>query len=128
MAIAPKTAPIKRKFHCDKCPGWCCSYELIPVTGRDLGRIARHFGLSEEVAARRYTKTLDGELALRHRKDHIYKSMCIFFDQKNRRCGAYEARPTICRTYPSGHRCGYYEFLMFERDQQGDDTFIPGNL
>ena len=32
---------------------------------------------------------------LRHRKDHIYKSMCMFFDQDERRCTIYEGRPQV---------------------------------
>lgn len=125
MSAPRKIIPIKLKFDCAKCPGYCCSYELIPVNKRDLARLARHFGVSEEVAAKRYTKIIDGERGLRHREDHIYKSMCMFFDQEARRCTVYEARPWICRTYPSGPRCGYFEFLEFERDQHGDPTFIP---
>jgi hypothetical protein len=30
----------------------------------------------------------------------------------------------VCREYPDAKRCGYYEFLEFEREQQGDDKFI----
>ena len=120
-----KIIPIKNHYNCEKCPGWCCAYELVPVSKRDLDRIANHFNISVEAAARRYTKVIDGEVGMRHRKDHIYKSTCMFFDQEKRRCGAYAARPTICRTYPTGTRCGYYDFLVFERDQQGNEDFIP---
>jgi hypothetical protein len=31
----------------------------------------------------------------------------------------------VCRQYPYLNKCGYYEFLKFEREQQGDDEFIP---
>ena len=27
--------------------------------------------------------------------------------------------------YPDAPRCGYYDFLTFEREQQGDAEFIP---
>jgi uncharacterized protein len=37
----------------------------------------------------------------------------------------YEARPTVCREYPNGKRCGYYDFLKFERKHQDDPDFIP---
>jgi Fe-S-cluster containining protein len=37
----------------------------------------------------------------------------------------YEARPNVCRRYPYGKTCGYYTFLKFEREHQGDDEFIP---
>ena len=125
MSSPRKIIPIKLSYNCEKCPGWCCAYEHVPVTARDLTRIAKHFDISEDVAAKRYTKIIDGELGMRHRKDHVYKSICAFFDQEARRCGAYGARPTICRTYPSGSSCGYYDFLVFERDQQGDESFVP---
>ncbi len=112
------------RFDCSKCPGYCCSYE-IPVNQRDIARLARHFGVDETVAGKRYTKLFEGEPVLRHHKDHVYKSMCMFFDRAERHCTVYAARPAICRTYPSGPRCGYYEFLEFERDQHGDPDFIP---
>ena len=124
MALTGKTIPLRVKFDCGKCPGYCCSYE-IPVNAADVKRLARHFGVTEAVAEQRYTKTFEGEPVLRHHKDHIYKSMCTFFDRDERRCTVYTARPAICRTYPSGNRCGYYEFLKFERDQHGDENFIP---
>jgi hypothetical protein len=31
----------------------------------------------------------------------------------------------VCRTYPYGSKCGYYEFLKFERTHQGDDEHVP---
>jgi Fe-S-cluster containining protein len=49
----------------------------------------------------------------------------MFFDQEQRRCTVYAARPSVCRIYPEARTCGYYEFLKFERIQQGDDDFIP---
>jgi hypothetical protein len=30
-------------------------------------------------------------------------------------------RPGVWRKFPESPRCGYYEFLKFEREQQGDD-------
>ena len=36
----------------------------------------------------------------------------------------YEARPAICRDFPGGRRCGYYDFLKFERHHQDDPDFI----
>jgi hypothetical protein len=30
----------------------------------------------------------------------------------------------VCREYPDSPRCGYYEFLKFERAQQDDPKFI----
>ena len=37
----------------------------------------------------------------------------------------YEARPDVCREFPNGKKCGYYDFLKFERKHQDDEDFIP---
>jgi hypothetical protein len=119
----------KSRYDCSQCPGYCCSYERIPISDFDIARLARHFGISPAQARLRFTyrHEHDGvrEQVLRHHKDHIYKSVCRFFDREQRRCTVYEARPNVCRRYPSGPRCGYYEFLVFEREQQGDDEYVP---
>jgi Fe-S-cluster containining protein len=117
------------RYDCSKCPGYCCSYDRIPVSDFDLARLARHFDVSPATARERYTfaQVTDGteERLLRHHRDHVYKSVCRFFDRDARRCTVYAARPNVCRRYPSGVRCGYYDFLSFEREQQGDEEFIP---
>ena len=61
---------------------------------------------------------------MRHRQDRIFTSVCMLLDQKTRRCTVYEARPAVCREYPDTKRCGYYEFLKFERAHQDDKEFI----
>ena len=116
----------RRSYNCAKCPGYCCSYPLIEIGKRDIARLARHFGLTYEQARQRFTKYDIGEKAavLRHRKDKIFDSVCQFLDQDTRRCTVYESRPQVCRDYPDSARCGYYDFLKFERDQQDDPEFI----
>jgi len=122
---------VKIRYDCSKCPGYCCSYDRIEVTEFDIRRLAQHFGVDVETARERYTrryvkKSEDiDEQILRHRKDHVFKSTCMFFDQDERRCTIYAGRPGVCRKYPEEGRCGYYDFLSFEREQQGDDEFIP---
>jgi uncharacterized protein len=120
---------MKPRYDCSKCPGYCCSHARIAVSDADIARLARHFGLPLETARRRFTyryqtKEVDEQL-LRHQRDHIYKSVCRFFDTQERRCTVYEARPNVCRRYPYGNVCGYYLFLKFERAHQDDDDFIP---
>ena len=124
---AKKKAP--PSYDCAKCPGYCCSYARIAVSDFDIERLARHFGIPAEVARQRFTyryrtKDVDEQL-LRHRKDHVFDSTCRFFDQDQRRCTVYAARPSVCRIYPEDQGCGYYQFLQFEREQQGDEAFIP---
>ncbi len=120
---------MKARYDCSKCPGYCCSYDRIEVSEFDIARLAKHFALDVDTARERFTwryKTKDhDERVLRHKKDHVFKSTCRFFDQDERRCTIYAARPNVCRRYPTGTTCGYYDFLLFEREQQGDDEFIP---
>lgn len=114
-------------YDCDLCPAYCCSYPRVIVSKRDLRRLARHFGIGRDDARRRFTKkgAERGERVLRHRKDHVYRSVCRFLDRETRECTVYEARPKICRTYPGEDHCGYYDFLSFERRAQEDPDFIP---
>ena len=116
-------------YNCSKCPGYCCSYQIIPVTRRDLERLAKHFGLSLAKAKAKFvTKNDDehlddGEYKMRRKADEHFGKVCRFFDTEERRCTVYKARPSICRAYPTG-RCGYYDFLSNERKTQEDPELI----
>jgi Fe-S-cluster containining protein len=125
---AVRIVPIqpRPRYSCLKCPGYCCSYAEIEITERDIRRLARHFNLDFDRAAERYAKydRVKGIWMLRHKKDHIFESTCLLFDQEKRRCTVYEARPGVCRQYPDSTRCGYYDFLTFEREQQGDPEYV----
>ena len=115
---------LKPLYDCAKCPGFCCSYQLIGITKRDVDRLAKHFGLSFDEARVKFTKVDSGEaFALRRKGDEHFGRVCTFFDTEKRRCSIYEARPSTCRSYP-GRRCGYYEFLEFEREQQDDPDWV----
>jgi Fe-S-cluster containining protein len=125
----PAAAKPPIRFDCAKCPGYCCSYTRIEVKESDLARLAKHFALNVEEAKRKFTRVYPAdegpERILKHRKDSIYGSVCRFFDTRERRCTIYLARPAVCRQYPNGSRCGYFDFIRFERKHQGDDDFIP---
>src|SRR4051812_31573591 len=125
MSGMPTTETPKLQYDCLKCPAYCCTYDRIGVTGRDLARLARHFDVDLETARRRFTKIAEGEQVLRHQKDKIFGSACMFLDVKTRRCTIYDARPGVCHEYPDRPRCGYYEFLRWERKHQDDPEFIP---
>jgi Fe-S-cluster containining protein len=121
-----ENAKAKPLYDCAKCPAYCCSYEHIAVTKRDVNRLAKHFGIDYETASRRFTKIVaEGEVVLRHQKDTVYGSVCMFLDTKARRCTIYNARPGVCHEYPDRPRCGYYEFLRWERTHQDDPDFVP---
>jgi len=61
---------------------------------------------------------------MRRKADAHFGKICRFFHSEERRCTIYEARPGICRRYPGEGRCGYYDFLMFERRAQDDDAWF----
>lgn len=122
---------MKPRYDCSRCPGYCCSYPRIELRPDDLQRLAKHLGISEKKAKKCFIKSGDKRRTkrdfagvLRHRKDDIFGTICIFFDREARRCGVYDARPEICRDYPGQKRCGYYEFLRFERKAQEDPDYI----
>lgn len=125
MATTKTAAPPELLYDCLKCPAYCCSYERIAVGKRDINRLAKHFGLDPETAKRRFTKKWEDEDVLRHQKDKIYGSVCMFLDTKTRRCTIYEARPGVCHEYPDQPRCGYWDFLSWERKFQEDEEFVP---
>jgi uncharacterized protein len=111
-------------YDCSKCPGYCCSYEIIPLTRRDVERLAEHFEIGFRQARRKYTVRRDDEdYTMRRKADEHFGKVCQFLDTQTRRCTVYQARPSACRSYPSG-RCGYYDFLISERRRQEDPDHI----
>jgi uncharacterized protein len=113
-------------YNCSKCPAYCCSiYERVQVTKRDLKRLAKHFAVDLETAARRFTSIWQGERVLRRKADPIFGKACKFLNPDTRQCTIYHARPLVCREFPARARCAYYDLLQFERVQQGDDTVLP---
>jgi Fe-S-cluster containining protein len=115
-------------YDSSKCPAYCCSYDRISVRKSDIARLAKHFHIDPDTAQERFTKMREGERVLRHQKDNIYGSVCMFLDTKTRRCTVYDARPGVCHEYPDRPRCGYFDFLAWEREFQEDDDFVPLKL
>ena len=125
-AVTATPAKPRLRYDCNKCPSYCCSYALIEVGKRDIARLAKHHDLSYVKAEEKFTKWDAGTKVrvLRHQEDEHYTTVCRFLDTKTRHCTIYEARPAVCRHYPDTPHCGYYEFLKFEREQQGDPDFV----
>lgn len=131
---------MKIRYNCNKCPGYCCSYPNIELAEGDLERLAAHLGMTEAEVRKRHTAKStaedDGESgvngkngkerkrALKHADDEYFGTICAFLDQETRQCTIYEARPKICREFPGTKRCGYYDFLRFERKVQDDPEYI----
>lgn len=112
-------------YNCKKCPGYCCSYPLIALDKRDVERLAKHHDMSFKEAKKAFTKEDHGrKYAMRRKRDEHYGRICQFFDQEERCCTIYKARPSVCRSFPGGNKCGYYDFLKFERSCQDDPEFV----
>lgn len=122
----PVPVRVKKKYSCEKCPAFCCTYSDIEITRADIARLGKHFGMGYDEAEARFTKPDAKKTArlLRHKADKHFNTACALLDQETRRCTVYDARPGVCRKYPDNARCGYYDFLAFEREQQGDEAFI----
>jgi hypothetical protein len=81
--------------------------------------------LTFEEARAKFTKRAYGrKYVMRRKADPHFGKICRFFDIQERRCTIYPARPAICRSFPGEGRCGYYDFLAFERRAQEDDTWV----
>jgi len=114
------------KYDCNECPAYCCAvYERVQVNRRDVLRLAKHFGVSEEIAATRYTKVVNKERILRRKADSLFGEACHFLNVVTRQCGIYHARPGTCRQFPDTERCAYWDLLKFEKQQQGDPDALP---
>ena len=122
----PKKNPPRQSYNCLKCPGYCCTYPRICVTQEDIALLAEHHGLTHKQAAKKFTKDghEPGEIILRRQEDEHFGTACMFLDQESRGCTIYEGRPTICREFPGVRRCGYYDFLSFERRTLEDADHI----
>lgn len=126
IPVRASAAEPRLRYSCAKCPAYCCSYPEIEVTPRDIERLAKRYSLGYRDAEERFTKYDPKEKVrlLRHQKDTVFATVCMFLDRKTRRCTVYESRPGVCRDYPDSLRCGYYDFLRFEREQQGDEEYV----
>lgn len=126
IPVRSRTSEARVRYSCAKCPGYCCSYPEIEVTPRDIERLAKRFEIGFREAEERFTKHDPKEKVqlLRHKKDTVFATVCMFLDQKKRSCTVYESRPGVCRAYPDSKHCGYYDFLRFERAHQADPDFI----
>lgn len=112
-------------YDCSKCPGYCCSYPEIGLVKADVVRLAKHFDIPFDDAERRFTREAYGrKWAMRRKKDPHFGKICRFFDTKKRNCTVYAARPKICRSFPNEKKCGYWDFLTWERRHQDDPDYV----
>ena len=84
------------RFKCTGCGGCCTGPDGYVFLGEsDLKSLAKHFDLSNDQFCKKYTRVVEGKLAL---IDKNSLGDCIFL--KDNRCSVYDARPVQCRTFP----------------------------
>src|SRR5215204_3023131 len=94
MGETATTVKPRSYYNCVECPAFCCSvYERVQVTPRDIRRLAKHFGVTAEVATARYTKMYEKERVLRRKRDALFGEACQFINPETRGCTIYNARP-----------------------------------
>ena len=105
------------RFECQG-TGRCCvsrgGYGYVYLTLEDRRRFARHFKMATQAFTRRYCAKTEGHFHLRQ-----VEGPCEFLQGKS--CGAYEARPAQCRTWP------FWPENMNARTWNGEvKAFCPG--
>lgn len=84
------------RFECQG-SGRCCltrgQYGFVYLTLADRRRLARYFGMATSAFTRKYCRRTGGWWHLRNPERD-----CEFL--RDGKCGAYEARPAQCRTWP----------------------------
>lgn len=84
------------RFKCTGC-GRCCTGEpgAVFLLNEEINSIANSLQLTREEFIYKYTRILDGHLAL---IEDAATFDCIFL--KNNKCSIYKERPSQCRKYP----------------------------
>jgi uncharacterized protein len=87
------------RFKCTEC-GQCCtgSPGYVWATLEEVDTMAATLKISRQDFLKRYTRQIDGRIALTERKQPNGDYDCVFL--KDRKCTLYTARPKQCRTYP----------------------------
>ena len=90
-----RVGSMAKRYDCAKCPGYCCSYDRIPVSDFDLARLARHFGLGLALARRRfsYVRVSEGKSI-----DDILASI---MDGKADQPEIFETLKSVAKDHPS---------------------------
>jgi len=86
---------------CDECAGKCCTGESgnIFVNSTEIEKISEHLNLSNENFVKDYLRKVGYKYSIKEvKKEDSYE--CLFFDEINKNCSIYEARPTQCKTFP----------------------------
>jgi uncharacterized protein len=110
---------IESQIDCRSCAN-CCKVAETDVTRRDIARLARYLGVTEQAFIEEYTTTsaFEQKEPILRRRDNG----CIFLDGND--CTIYDARPDTCRDFPHLIRgAGSFESRMWQMVDRA--TYCP---
>lgn len=88
---------VATQIDCTQCGNCCRAYE-VTVRSKDIPRLATHLDLQTNEFVRAYLKK-------DNQGEFIFKQKPCPFLKKNS-CTVYDARPTVCRSYPHFGKAG----------------------
>ncbi|MCK9337915.1 MAG: YkgJ family cysteine cluster protein [Arcobacteraceae bacterium] len=90
------------EHECSKCSGNCCIGEsgYIWISPKEMEEFAKFLDMSVEEFAQKYLIKVGYKYSIKEVEYQPNKFACVFFNFEQRNCGAYEVRPTQCRTFP----------------------------
>jgi Fe-S-cluster containining protein len=88
---------IQMDFQCQRCTHCCRVADPIDIYPKDIRRLASFFNISEEEVIEEYTIPHPSEPDLRAFKA---TAPCRFYDDAQKGCKIYQARPMVCRCSP----------------------------
>lgn len=86
---------------CAACGGACCVGEsgFIWINESEIKELAKLLKISTAELKEQYLFRLDGRYSIKE-KEYENGVACVFFDEINKNCGIYSARPAQCRSFP----------------------------
>lgn len=88
---------VQLDFKCRRCGICCQEADPIDLYPKDIRRLASFFSISEREVIEEYTKAHPSEPDLLAFKDSV---PCRFYDDAQKGCKIYVARPMVCRCSP----------------------------
>ena len=86
---------------CGGCGGACCTGEsgFIWINEAEISALASLLKISKNELKERYLYRLDGRYSIAE-KPYNDGAACVFFDEINKNCSIYAARPQQCKSFP----------------------------
>lgn len=86
---------------CNSCGAKCCTGEsgFIWINEAEIAALANLLKISKTELKERYLYRIDGRFSVIE-KPFNGGFACVFFDEVNKNCSVYAARPKQCRTFP----------------------------